>query len=374
MSDNTAPKIPVLIASTLKPIHDPRAFGKLALSLGETNKYRINIIGFSSKKLENPSDFRYFSSMGDFSSWSRIGAQFRFFWNLLKIRPHLVISCTWEYLPVLSLMKPILGFKLVYDVQENYTFNLDLNLGLNEDKKQKRASWIRWAEKHARVDLYLLAEKCYQVEMPEKKPFLVLENKFQGSQKKTHPKNFKSQTEFHFCLSGTLTPAFGAEQGIRWFQQIQKIYPKSRLTVIGHVPVSDFFQKLKSIQLESQGIEWLISETPIPHQELIDAISEADFSLLPYTLHPAIAGKMPSKLFECAALGTPVLITPNPIWERFLSPFSGGYSLDFSDLSKALFHFQKAMDLDYFSTSPSSRVYWNTEKAELQEAIEKLLS
>ncbi|GAB2502825.1 hypothetical protein GCM10027164_38800 [Algoriphagus taiwanensis] len=271
-------------------------------------------------------------------------------------------------------MKPILGFKLVYDVQENYTFNLDLNLGLNEDKKQKRASWIRWAEKHARVDLYLLAEKCYQVEMPEKKPFLVLENKFQGSQKKTHPKNFKSQTEFHFCLSGTLTPAFGAEQGIRWFQQIQKIYPKSRLTVIGHVPVSDFFQKLKSIQLESQGIEWLISETPIPHQELIDAISEADFSLLPYTLHPAIAGKMPSKLFECAALGTPVLITPNPIWERFLSPFSGGYSLDFSDLSKALFHFQKAMDLDYFSTSPSSRVYWNTEKAELQEAIEKLLS
>lgn len=374
MSDNTAPKIPILIASTLKPIHDPRAFGRLALSLDETNKYRINIIGFSSKKLENPSNFRYFSSLGDFSSWSRIGAQFRFFWNLLKIRPHLVISCTWEYLPVLSLMKPILGFKLVYDVQENYVFNLDLNPGLNEDKKQQRASWIGWAEKRARVDLYLLAEKSYPKEMLEKKPFLILENKFQGPRKKTHPKNFKSQTEFHFCLSGTLTPAFGAEHGIRWFQQIQKHYPKSRLTVIGHVPVSDFFQKLKNIQLESQGIEWVISKTPIPHKDLIDAIAEADFSLLPYTLHPSIAGKMPSKLFECAALGTPVLITPNPVWERFLSPFHGGYGLDFPDLSKALSNFQKAIDLDYFSTGPTSEVYWSSEKAELQEAIEKLLS
>ena len=374
MSDHPASRIPVLIASTLKPIQDPRAFGKLALSLGETNKYQINIIGFSSKKLENPSDFRYFSSMGDFSSWSRIGAQFRFFWNLLKIRPHLVISCTWEYLPILSLMKPILGFKLVYDVQENYTFNLDLNPRLNEDKKQKRASWIRWAEKHARVDLYLLAEKCYQEEMPEKKPFLVLENKFQGQYQKATPKNFKKQTEFKFCITGTLTPTFGTVQAIRWFQEIQKVYPKSKLSIIGHAPVPDFFQKLKGIEKESHGIDWTISQTPIPHEQLIHTIAAADFSLLPYSLHSAIADKMPSKLFECAALGTPVLITPNPKWENFLAPFRGGFGIDFSDLMQAVPMFQQAIRQTYFSTPAPEEVLWGSQKSEFQEAIYQLLS
>ncbi|GMQ23777.1 hypothetical protein Aoki45_04590 [Algoriphagus sp. oki45] len=374
MSDNPAPRIPVLIASTLKPIQDPRAFGKLALSLGETNKYQINIIGFSSKKLKNTIDFRFFSSMGDSSFWSRIGSQIRLFRCLIKIKPKLVVCCTWEFLPVLSLFKSILGFKLVYDVQENYISNLDLNPELNEKQKRKRAFWIGWAEKKAKVDLYLLAEKCYQEEMPEKWPFLVLENKFQGKSYNSAPKDFKTRTEFRFCLTGTLTPAFGTVQAIRWFQEIQKVYPKSRLSVIGHAPVPEFFQKLKGIEKESHGMDWMISQTPIPHEQLINTIAAADFSLLPYSLHAAIADKMPSKLFECAALGTPVLITPNPKWENFLAPFKGGFGIDFSDLMQAVPMFQQAIRQTYFSTPAPGDVLWDSQKSDFQQAIDQLLS
>ncbi|GMQ27374.1 hypothetical protein [Algoriphagus confluentis] len=374
MSDNPAPRIPVLIASTLKPIQDPRAFGKLALSLGETNKYQINIIGFSSKKLNNSPDFRYFSSMGDFSTWSRICAQYRLFQTIFKIRPRVIIACTWEYLPLLSLLKPFFGFKVVYDVQENYAFNLDLNPILNNDKKRKWTFWIKMAEKSAKVDLFLLAEKCYRKEMPQKNPFLILENKFHGEIQKTTSKDFQAQTEFGFCLTGTLSPAFGTIQAIRWFQEIQKVYPKSRLFVIGHVPISNFFQRLKELEKTSHGIIWRISEIPIPYEQLLEAISEADFSLLPYTLHPAISEKMPSKLFECAALGTPVLITPNPKWENFLAPFKGGFGIDFSDLMQAVPMFQQAIRQTYFSTPAPGEVLWDSQKSDFQQAIDQLLS
>ena len=40
----------IVIASVLKPLKDPRLYYRFAISMRETNKYLINIIGFSLKK------------------------------------------------------------------------------------------------------------------------------------------------------------------------------------------------------------------------------------------------------------------------------------------------------------------------------------
>ncbi|OOG73633.1 hypothetical protein [Algoriphagus sp. A40] len=375
MSQIPAQKVPVLIASTLKPIWDIRAYGKLALSLGETNKYRLNIIGFSPKKPKSASAIRFFSSMRHFDSiWDRILAQPRFLICLLKVRPKVLICCTYEFLPIASFFKSLVGYKLVYDVQENYLANLDLNPALSFKKKGKAIRLIQKAESVKGIDLYLLAEKCYADEMPEKRPFLILENKFHGEIVRKNPFSLGGKKKFRFCISGTITPAFGIWEALIWFKEILKSYPESELEIIGHCPVINLREKLTHIAQEIPQLTLRIDNNPVPHQDLITALKRSDFALLPYQNHPAIADKMPTKLFEFAALGIPVLISSNPKWKAFLDEFNCGYSIDFNDQGLAVSQFENALEQTYFKSTPSESILWKTEKLHFQQAIQNLLS
>jgi hypothetical protein len=375
MTHLKAKQIPVLIASSLKPIQDIRAFKKLALSLDETNKYELNIIGFSPKKPEQEGKIRFFSSMRYYhSTFDRMMAQIRFLLKLILIRPKLVIACTYEYLPISSFLKPFLGFKLVYDVQENYIKNLDLNPALSLGKKKLLSKAISIAESSKGIDLFLLAEECYQVEMPNKKPFLLLENKFKGEPRKLNPIHFSEKTRFTFSITGTITAAFGIREGIEWFKTIQSFFPDSCLEICGHVPTRQFYGELKSLAGKNPGIKLEISETPVPHSEIIKILLKSDFALLPYPIEPAIKDKMPTKLYECASLSIPVLITQNPLWEKFLEQFDGGFSIDFSNPALAFPTFQQALQKIYFSTPAPESVLWKSKSTEFQQAISQLLS
>ncbi|MFC3414522.1 hypothetical protein [Algoriphagus hitonicola] len=174
-------KSPILIASGLKPVKDSRAFEKLGLSLRETNKYSLNFIGFSAKSTFKQDGIRFFSSISHTKSpGQRLKMPFRFLRILLKIRPKIVICCTWEFLPFAKFFKPLLSYRLIYDVQENYRSNLNLNPNLSSWKKKLGKKLIRWAESGKSIDYFLLAESSYASEMPEKTPHLILENKYAG--------------------------------------------------------------------------------------------------------------------------------------------------------------------------------------------------
>ena len=375
MSLFKAKGIPVLIASTLKPLRDSRAYEKLALSLGETNKYSLNIIGFSSKKPKSTPQSRFFLAMSDYQSkWDRVAAQWRFLRCLFQVRPKIIICCTYEYLLISSWCKRIFNYRLVYDVQENYIANLDLNPNLSPNQKNKRKSLIQKAESIPGIDLFLLAEKCYVQEMPEKSPFLILENKYQGEIVPTPPISFQGKSKFKFVLAGTLTTTYGIMEAIQWFLKIRETYSESELVIIGHVPLVDFQNQLEDIQNRSSGIRLNTSAEPISHSEILTAYQDSDFALAPYQLHPAIRDKYPTKLFECAALGIPLLHTPNLIWEEFLNPFKGGHPVDFTKLDQAIPTFQQAICQTYFSTPVPEEVLWKSEKLHFQKAIQNLLS
>jgi glycosyltransferase involved in cell wall biosynthesis len=375
MSQFQDQKIPVLIASTLKPVEDVRAFGKLAKSLGETNKYSLFIIGFCPKKPKSPPGFRFFSSMSHFDSrLDRIGTQGRFLLRLLQIRPKILICCTYELLPIASFFKSVLKYRLVYDVQENYAANLDLNPSLTPKHKRRAERLIQLSEASQGIDLFLLAEKCYASEMPDKRPYLILENKFQGVIKKQKPINLRQKRDFRFSITGTLTPAFGTLEAILWFLKIQNVYPDASLEVVGHCPLESFRMKLQKVGSKNPRIFLRLDSRPISHEEMIHCISKSDFSLLPYQNHPAISGKMPTKLYECAALGVPVLISPNPIWQEFLADFTGGHAIDFLETSLAVSQFEQALEQIFFTSTPPEGILWKTEKTDFQKAIQNLLS
>ncbi|WP_157373296.1 glycosyltransferase [Algoriphagus terrigena] len=308
------------------------------------------------------------------SRLDRILAQGRFLKCLLQVRPKILVCCTYELLPIASFFKSILGYRLVYDVQENYRANLDLNPALSDPARVRASKLIEKAEAVGGIDLFLLAEKCYRKEMPDKRPFLILENKFQGEISPSKPLNFQGKKEFRFCISGTITPAFGTIDAIQWFREILKSYPESRLEIIGHCPVESLWVELTQYDKEIPQLTLFIDRNPVSHDVLIAALEQADFALLPYRNHPAIAGKMPTKLFECAALGIPVLISANPIWEQFLSDFDGGTSMDFLNPSKAADQLRDALDQTYFTTLPPKSILWTTETPHLQQAFQNLFS
>ncbi len=375
MGQNPAKPIPILLASSLKPVKDVRAWDKLGHSLRETNTYSLNIIGFSGKMLEQEDGVNFFSSKSSFhSNWQRAISQLRFIRLLIQIRPRVLICCTYEYLPVSALFKKLLNFKLVYDVQENYVANLDLNPNLTAKAKERATRIIKNSESIKGIDLYLFAEKCYADEMPNKRPFLILENKYSGPIKSIKPIRFPLRKGYKFVITGTITPAFGILDAVLWFKSILKEFPESRLNIIGHLTLLEFGNELSHACQVIPGIELSLSEIPVPHEEIIQAMTRADFALLPYQNHPAIRDKMPTKLFEAAALGVPVLITPNQNWANFLKPFSGGFSIDFLNPDDAGFQFGKALEQEYFTSQPDQSIGWDSQKSDFLKAIEGLLS
>ncbi|UZD23527.1 glycosyltransferase [Algoriphagus halophytocola] len=330
-------------------------------------------MGFSQKPVENcEGEIHYASLARTQSTWARLYAQLRFLKILLKVRPKILIVCTYEFLPIACFFKRKIGYALLYDVQENYIKNLDLNPELTETKKSKAKALIREAEQISGVDLYLLAEKCYQIEMPEKKPFLVLENKFSGKIHVKSPINIGGQSSFRFLLSGTITPAFGCLEAVKWFKEIAAKFPNSSLEILGHVTLPKFKNELEKACLNHSNIHLNIQENPVDHSRILEAMKQADFALLPYQNHAAIRDKMPTKLFESAALGVPVLISPNPIWEDFLADFSGGFSVDFSNPSSAIATFEAALSMEYFTQIPSDSILWDSQKKKFIQAIASL--
>ncbi|WP_100626903.1 glycosyltransferase family protein [Algoriphagus formosus] len=376
MSKGFSQKIPVLIASSLKPAKDARAFWRLGQTLRETNKYDLNFIGFSSKAASSPQNDRFFISITNTKSQlERIVSIFRFFNYCLIVKPKILICCTWEYLIPAKILKSYLGFRIIYDVQENYLANL--NLILNRSTwKVKLAKWlIEKSECIKGIDYYILAEKCYQDEMPSKKPFIILENKYNGPKYDPKPPVvFKEKEAFEFLLTGTITPAYGMEKGIQFFLQILERFPKSKLRVFGHVTLEYFGKNLLDQYKNHPRIFIELSSDPIPYTEVLDAIYKTDFLLLPYLNHKALAQKIPSKLFEAGALNTAVIIQENPTWTDFVSSHKMGVSVDFQNTQEAVKEFISGLDQDFFQGQIPEVFHWKAEGEKLLSVLDSLSS
>ncbi|TFV97634.1 hypothetical protein E4S40_03010 [Algoriphagus kandeliae] len=374
MSDQKANKISVLFASSLKPLVDSRAFGRLGLSLRETNKYQLNFIGFSSKSLPKTTEDRFFVSITDYHSrWQRLILPIRFGFLLLKIKPKILICCSWEMLLIAKFLKPWLKYKLIYDVQENFIQNLTLNPNSTKLKKAIATWIIKKSEKPKGIDFHILAEACYAVEMPEKEPNLILENKFPISDSPPSIKSYKGKKSFRFLITGTLTPSYGVIEAIRFFEKILSRFPGSQLQIIGHVPLKDFEKTLQEFGRKSKAIQLELSPSPIAHEVVLKAIKESDFLLLPYQLHPSIINKLPSKLFEACGLGCPVIINSNPKWEPIISKHKLGISVHFDQIELSLQEFSSGLDTQFFSNLDSDFYRWNKEAQLFSQLIEELL-
>jgi hypothetical protein len=365
----------IAIASVLKPLKDPRAYCRFGLSLRETNKYKINIIGFSTKNEANEKNIKFSTLFcKKRNHYSRLLSNLKLLKILFKDKPDILIVSTFELLPAGILSKFFLKNRLIYDVQENHYSNIQQNKTQSGILKFLSKSLVKIIESCSKpwVDHFFFAEACYRDELPKYIPYTVLENKFFGESCPVTSSKELLGHHFRFLISGTLTKVYGILEGIQWFKEINKHYPETTLHIIGHATLPDYKTQIESLALDHPAISIDISEFPVPYLSILKAYHHADINLMPYYQIPSIQPKIPSKLYESIALLKPCLFSPNSKWKSISDMYPAGMELDFTDLTSATVQFQNFLQQKYFGKLPGQEVLWKSQEQDFLEALERV--
>ncbi|MCR9016688.1 glycosyltransferase [Aquiflexum gelatinilyticum] len=365
----------IVIASVLKPLKDPRLYYRFAISMRETNKYLINIIGFSIKKETDEKNIRFHSIFSkNRNDFSRAVLGLRLIKILIQVKPKLVIITTFELLPAALLGKLFFRYNLVYDIRENYVLNLEQNKTLRGLNKSLSKLLVRFIEccSNPFIEHYFFAEKVYQKEFPRIKNYTVLQNKYFGQIQDVKPVKLNEKRKLRFLISGTLTEVYGIIEGIKWFQTILRHFPQASLTILGHITMIDYGEKLRRICLDQKSIHLQISENPLPYSDILKGYQETDIVLLPYHQIPSISPKIPSKLYESIALGKPCLFQKNTLWHSICSEYPAGIGIDFTDTNHAQEKLEGFLDTEFFVKKPGEEILWKSDETLFLPIIEQL--
>lgn len=311
-------KIKTVIASVLKPVDDTRMYEKIGLSLQQTNRYEVNIIGFNSKNLP-PSSEIVFHPLFSFSnmSWRRLFAPLSILIHLLKIAPTLIIATTFEVL-VAAMAYKIICFnkdiKLVYDVRENYALNLLTNKK-NTFLIRLLALGIQCIEKISQsyISLNILAEKGYTKEISFfSKPSIVIPNAYKPCLELEFgapdlPEKFRHKAP-KLVFNGTISEIYGIRQTLNFANTLSKHYPDLLLIIIGHVTDTNLLNHLLIETEAKENIYARINNTPLPHQEILKMVSIADYGIVAHQPVESIRNCFPTRIFEYMALQKPFFL------------------------------------------------------------------
>ncbi|WP_143961078.1 glycosyltransferase [Litoribacter populi] len=366
----------VIIASVLKPVNDTRAFHKLALSLRETNKYHVNIIGFFAKNTPNEPNIVFTTLQHNHRlHYTRLTASLRFINFVKSYKPDLVVVTTYELLPAAVYLKKRMGFKLIYDVQENYSLNIKSNKTLPSWLGRILGGSVGYLEEKAfsSIDHFVLAERSYKLELGLRDNYTILENKTTIQPVKVSPFKLTSGQALTFVIYGTLTPVYGVEEAIDWFLNLSQHEPLFRLTIVGHVPLKSFHQTILEKVEGNVNIHHNLSSTPISYPQILTTASMADVVLLPYQQIASIRYKIPTKLYESLALGKPIIHSPNALWKDISAPYTASLELDFLNPPSSLDFLRQLHAHTFYQNSPGESISWTPESTRWTTLVDNLL-
>jgi hypothetical protein len=368
------PKIKLIFGSVLKPVDDPRTFEKLAVSLVQTNKYEINIIGFRGKNNSTHPYIRFYPVF-NFKrlSFARATASWKFYKILLKVKPEVIIINTYELQLVSCLYKILFGSKLLYDVQENYYRNILYNSDLPKLLKYPLAILSRTIERlcHPMIDHYLLAEAGYAWEMPFiRRKFTIIENKSIIPPIKSHPINKESPL---LLYSGTIAEAYGIFEAINFAVELHRMLPGLRFNITGFCPSSITLSKIYELIENQDFIELIGGDYPVSFETIKEAIYSADFGLLSYRMLPSIINSVPTRLFDYAAAGLPMFIPPHSGWINYCNTFKGAIPVNFHqfDAREVILQMKNST---FYPDGPPKKVLWETESPRLTHLFQQICS
>ncbi|HAI74903.1 MAG TPA: hypothetical protein DCM08_01535 [Microscillaceae bacterium] len=318
-------------ASVLKPADDGRLYQKMGLTLREVFAGgQFHFVGSARQTHDQPEGV-VFHPIYSFSrrSLRRLLANVQFGWLLWRVRPDWIVVATVELLPAVVLYRCFSRCRVVYDVQENYALNV-LHTSVYPRWMRRPLAWLlRLVEYAASFWLsgYILAERCYAHQLQKliaQKPWVVVENTCLPCvplpQHRLQPEG-QSAAPIVCLLSGTLSPSYGTEQALLFFERLQASCPQVWLWVVGYCPEPSYRPRLKQRLAALPQTKWEGIDYFVPQARIQACYTQAHWAWLPYPVHGAFAERIPSKLFDCVAFQLPVLMAENEHWQAFLDSF-----------------------------------------------------
>lgn len=372
-------KIKVLITSVLKPADDVRSCYKIGQSLAQTNKYEVNIIGFDSKKKSDIKNILLYPIFNfQRNSIKRIFAPILILKKYLQLKPQLIIVNTPELLWVISIIKIIFGTKFIYDIQENYLFNIRQNQIYSGFNKLVALGYIKLNEKIAQhlADGFFLAEGSYeqQLQFIHNRPYIKLLNKTALELNSDYKSiKYSMNDAIKFVYSGTIGAEYGTLEAIKFCEKLHQSNKKITLIIIGYSPDYKYFKEVKNLVTNKPYIQLKTDNKPIPQSQIIAEIKKSDIALLPYQLNPNISLRFPTKIYDYLALQKPMIIPPNQTWKAYLDQYKAGICVDFLNPDMQTF-LQQLSETEFYFKIPKEEIQWKSQESKLKEFIDKLLS
>ncbi len=372
MADST--KSTVVIASVLKPVDDSRMYEKIGLTLANSGKYDVHVIGIEGQPTETPGitshPLRPFGRL----SPRRLLAHIRILLIALRLRPRIFVITTHELLCAALLVKLIRGSKLIYDVQENYYWNILYTRAFPLLAKPFVALYVRLKENLSApfIEHFLLAERGYEEELKfPRTRYTVIENKVRAEphQRKT-PAADRGKETINLLFSGTIAESTGVFTAIDLAVKLHVIDDRIRLTIIGFCSQSRVLEKIRLLIRPRPFIQLIARDAPIPHREIFNQIREADFGMVTYQINPSTMNSVPTKLYEYLGLRLPVLLVSHKPWVDFChrSRAAVVFNPDHYNAADIL----REMLTGSFYTSDPVEVYWESEEPRLLECFEQV--
>ncbi len=274
-------KTKVLFASSLKPACDTRT-EKILRSFDDYDCFFCGV--GSGQTLKHITAWEYSRSL-----IFRVKLLLKFFVVARKIKPEVIVVNSLEFVPVLKMLKNKIGFKVIYDMQEDYVKNITHHNGFKGLKRKIGVAYVKklTTQLLKLVEGVIYAEKVYQQDLVV--PSVTIENKSISNAKRIK----QLSNPVRLVFTGTLTKECGIYLALDWLDRLEEI-GEYELTMIGHTPLPEDHKRLKGI--DKSNFIYKGSLSPIPHQDLVDEMVCSDFGLICYEISPSKKGKMPTKL------------------------------------------------------------------------------
>ncbi|MDH5399402.1 MAG: hypothetical protein OEX02_14725 [Cyclobacteriaceae bacterium] len=354
----------IVIATVLKPVNDTRMYEKFALTLCKVKGFSINIVGFNGKIPQN-GKINYFPLFGfqRTNLLKRSLAPLKFLLSLIKIRPDVIIVCTWELLISSALYKIFTGARLIYDIQENYYLNIVCATSYPKLLRTMGGLFIRTVERLSGplISHYILAERIYtqQIRFTSGK-CTVLENKL----KRPSGRTLKQRDEKMLLFTGTIARETGVFEAIALARILHGTNSAFHLVIAGFCARKKDFQQLLKIAQEDDFVRIIGGNQLVPHEEIIELIQKAGYGVVHYAQQDNFKGKVPTKLFEYTGLELPVLLLDNQ-WAEWCAPYDAACVLSLDETPVEIL--EKITSMKYYTKVPGDEVLWKQEEGKLVE-------
>lgn len=306
-------------------------FEKMGLSLSKSDEYDIHIFGQNIGNLPMVKNITFhIHKCPPKLSLTRITTPIKILFNSIKVKPDILICNSIDLLLLMFLNKILFGTKLVYDIRENYNFNITHQSNYTGLKSSLIKSTIKLIESITGrfYDHFFLAEKSYQSEIQFTNPnqTTVLQNTFSNrlyENSKNHP---SPSNKPYILYSGTIAEEYGIRDLIQWKK---KSKTSLKLIIAGFCANKALLKWIRN-EIINHDIQIIGGNHLIPHTDIINLIKHASLSVMPYQNNKSVVRCMPTKVFEYTFFKLPILASPYGIWTDFITNHSAGLTVDFN--------------------------------------------